>query len=119
MLQAHGPHQPSGGYLTLDCNGARVDRRCIAVAIVQIVAAATVAHSITLILATLHIVELPANSVETGMVALVALAAIYNLLLPHEDRAYPWGIVFAFGLLRGVKFAVLRASIAASSSAYW
>ena len=81
------------------------DARSTGIAMLQIVTAFTLAHSITLSLATLHIVVLPAKPVEIGIAVSVAAAALYNLLPLREDRGYGWRIAFAFGLLHGFGFA--------------
>ncbi|MEO8445088.1 MAG: HupE/UreJ family protein [Gammaproteobacteria bacterium] len=81
------------------------DARGTGIAILKIVTAFTVAHSITLSLATLHVVVLPAKPVEIGIAVSVAAAALYNLLPIRNDNGYGWRIAFAFGLLHGFGFA--------------
>ncbi len=71
------------------------------------VTAFTVAHSITLSLATLHVVMLPARFTESMIALSVLVTAIDNLvpILP----ARRWLVAFAFGLIHGFGFAsVLR-----------
>jgi hypothetical protein len=68
-----------------------------------IVTAFTVAHSITLTLATLEIVALPSRWVESAIALSVVLAAINNVfpLVAHGR----WVAAFAFGLIHGFGFA--------------
>jgi len=73
----------------------------------KIVTSFTVAHSITLSLATLGVILLPSRLVESTIAASVVLAALNNLVpLVHDRR---WVVAFAFGLIHGFGFAsVLR-----------
>jgi hypothetical protein len=77
--------------------------RTAALDVLKIVTAFTLAHSITLSLATLGIVALPSRFVESAIAASVALAALNNLWpVLHGRRA---AVAFAFGLLHGFGFA--------------
>ena len=71
--------------------------------VLKIVTAFTIAHSITLSLAALDIVRLPARLVEPVIAASVGLAALNNLL--PQLRAKGWLIAFGFGLIHGFGFA--------------
>ncbi|MGK5073018.1 HupE/UreJ family protein [Janthinobacterium sp. ZB1P44] len=75
--------------------------------VLQVVTAFTLAHSITLSLASLSLVSLPSRWVESAIAASVILAALNNLLpLFHGKRPVA---AFAFGLIHGFGFAsVLR-----------
>lgn len=77
--------------------------RSVFVDVVQIVTAFTVAHSITLSLAALGIVDLPSRYVESAIALSVILAALNNLhpLLLGKR----WAVAFAFGLVHGLGFA--------------
>lgn len=67
-----------------------------------IVTAFTLAHSITLTLATLEVVQLPSRLVESGIAASVVVAAVNNVHpVLGEDR---WAAAFALGLLHGFGF---------------
>jgi hypothetical protein len=77
--------------------------RVALVNIVKVVTAFTVAHSITLTVATLGWVNLPARIVEPVIAASVAVAALNNLKTFFADRT--WMIAFAFGLIHGFGFA--------------
>jgi len=69
----------------------------------KIVTAFTLAHSITLSLATLGFVSLPSRWVESAIAASVVLAALNNVWpLLHRRR---WTVAFGFGLIHGFGFA--------------
>jgi hypothetical protein len=103
--------------------------------IVKIVTSFTIAHSITLILATLDVVRLPTQLVETCIAATVVYVAVENLWLvwgqglgaresglvsrdelsesripsPESRTSHRWWLTFFFGLVHGFGFAnVLR-----------
>lgn len=71
--------------------------------IVKIVTLFTVAHTITLSLATLGYVQLPSRLVESIIAASVAFVAINALYPMVKDRI--WVLVFGFGLFHGLGFA--------------
>ncbi len=71
--------------------------------VVKIVTAFTVAHSITLSLATLHWVQLPSRLTESSIAASVVLAATNNIRPMVRERG--WMVAFAFGLIHGFGFA--------------
>jgi hypothetical protein len=71
--------------------------------IFKIVTAFTVAHSLTLSLATLQIVRLPSRVTESAIAASVVLAAANNLWPFIRERG--WMVAFAFGLIHGFGFA--------------
>jgi hypothetical protein len=71
--------------------------------VLWVVTAFTVAHSITLSIAALQIVELPSRLVESAIAASVALAAANNLWPVVERRR--WMVAFGFGLIHGFGFA--------------
>ena len=71
--------------------------------VLKIVTAFTLAHSVTLTLATLGVVSLPSRVVESAIAASVVLAALNNIWpLFQRWRARA---AFAFGLLHGFGFA--------------
>ena len=75
--------------------------------LIKIVSAFTVAHSITLILAALQVVELPGKLIEAGIALSIAYVALENFWLKRSDLR--WVITFFFGLVHGFGFAnVLR-----------
>jgi len=71
--------------------------------ILKIVTAFTVAHSVTLSLASLGILELPGRLVEVVIAASIAIAAL-DLLVPIFHRRV-WLVVLGFGLFHGFGFA--------------
>jgi len=71
----------------------------------KIVTAFTVAHSITLGLATLDVVTLPSRLVESAIAASVVLAALNNLF--PVIRRGRWAVAFCFGLVHGFGFAAV------------
>ena len=73
--------------------------------VVSIVTAFTVAHSFTLSLATLSIVQLPSRFVESTIAASVVLAGIGNLYPTMMSRR--WMVAFGFGLIHGFGFAAV------------
>lgn len=73
------------------------------VEVLWVVTAFTVAHSITLSLAALGIIELPSRLVESAIAASVVLAAANNLKPLVEHRR--WLVAFCFGLIHGFGFA--------------
>jgi hypothetical protein len=77
--------------------------RAVLTDVVKIVTAFTVAHSITLSLATLGYLQLPSRWVESGIAASVVLAGINNIY-PLLGRRQ-WAIAFGFGLIHGLGFA--------------
>ena len=71
------------------------------------VTAFTVAHSITLALAVLEVLVVPARLVEILIAASIVYVAAENLAVRDVHRR--WGLTFAFGLVHGFGFAsVLR-----------
>ncbi|WP_341213177.1 HupE/UreJ family protein [uncultured Limimaricola sp.] len=68
------------------------------------VSAFTLAHTVTLALAALGYVSVPASIVEPLIAASIAFVAIENILFPHLGFWRPV-VVFGFGLLHGLGFA--------------
>lgn len=77
--------------------------------VLRIVTAFTVAHSITLSLATLGLVSLPSRLVESVIAASVVLAALNNVWPLFQGRR--WSVAFAFGLIHGFGFASVLADL--------
>jgi hydrogenase/urease accessory protein HupE len=73
--------------------------------LVKIVTAFTLAHSITLSLAVLGIVDLPSRVVEAAIAASVIVVALENFFSRDVDRRWPW--TFGFGLVHGFGFAAV------------
>jgi hypothetical protein len=69
----------------------------------------TIAHSITLSLAALSIIQLPSRLVESTIALSVVLAALNNIWpLVHDRR---WAVAFGFGLIHGFGFASVLADL--------
>ena len=71
--------------------------------VLKTVTAFTVAHSLTLTLATLQVVSLPARISESAIALSVVLAALNNLF--PIIRGSRWIVAFCFGLVHGFGFA--------------
>jgi hypothetical protein len=71
--------------------------------VLKIVTSFTVAHSITLSLATLGLISLPSRLVESAIAASVVLAALNNIWPVFRGRR--WTVAFGFGLIHGFGFA--------------
>jgi hypothetical protein len=80
-------------------------------ALLKIITAFTVAHTITLALAALGVVSLPSRIVESAIALSIIYVAAENLWRKAEGPSgeHRWKITFAFGLVHGFGFAaVLR-----------
>jgi hydrogenase/urease accessory protein HupE len=74
--------------------------------LVKVVSAFTIAHSITLTLATLGYAHLPENIVEPLIAASIVFVAVQNVLWPKQASGYSrLAIAFFFGLFHGLGFA--------------
>jgi HupE / UreJ protein len=73
------------------------------VEVLKVVTAFTVAHSITLSLAALGIVQLPTWIAESAIAASVVVAALNNVYPIFHGRR--WVVAFLFGLIHGFGFA--------------
>ncbi|HRO10261.1 HupE/UreJ family protein [Amaricoccus sp.] len=76
---------------------------------VKTITAFTVAHSITLALATFGLVTLPAKPVEAMIALSIMLVCVEAVRLRRGETSlatdWPWLVAFAFGLLHGFGFA--------------
>lgn len=83
--------------------------------VAKTVTAFTVAHSITLIATSLHLISVPRQPVEICIaLSIVFLAVEIVKAKPDEPRLsqrIPWAVAFAFGLLHGFGFAGALAEI--------
>lgn len=68
-----------------------------------LVTAFTLGHSVTLVLAALGIVVLPAQPVEIAIAASIVLVALLNVWRPEQRGPMPW-IAGGFGLIHGFGF---------------
>jgi len=97
--------------------------RAVFLEVVRVVTAFTVAHSVTLVLATLGWIRLPSRWVESTIAASIAVAAALMLFpgrlptagdqvrTPWRGRHRAWLIAFAFGLVHGFGFASILAEL--------
>ena len=88
---------------------ARDTAREAVVDVAQVVTAFTVAHSITLTLASLQWVVLPSRWVESVIAASVVLAALNNIW--PVVKGHRWGLAFVFGLIHGFGFATVLSDL--------
>jgi len=73
----------------------------------RIITSFTIAHSLTLALATFGVLALPATIVEPLIAASIIFVGIENLV--HRQLASRWLVTFGFGLIHGLGFAqILR-----------
>jgi hypothetical protein len=83
--------------------------------VLKIVTAFTLAHSITLSLAVLGVIELPSRLVESVIAASVVAAALNNVKPLVFGRL--WMVAFGFGLVHGFGFASVLADLGLPSDA--
>jgi hydrogenase/urease accessory protein HupE len=69
----------------------------------KIITAFTVSHSLTLALATLNLIRIPASVVEPIIAASIIYVGIENVL--RRDLKRRWWLAFGFGLIHGCGFA--------------
>lgn len=77
--------------------------------VLKVVTSFTVAHSVTLSLAALSIIELPSRVTETAIALSVFLAALNNVWPVVHGRR--WIVAFGFGLIHGFGFASVLADL--------
>ena len=77
--------------------------------VLKVVTAFTLAHSITLSLAALGVIELPSRLVESVIAASIIVAALNNIR-PFVIRRL-WLVAFGFGLVHGFGFASVLADL--------
>lgn len=79
-----------------------------------LVTAFTIAHSLTLGLATFDLVRLPGRLVESAIAASVLIAALHNLCThrPHTR----WIMALVFGLVHGLGFAAMLGELPTATS---
>jgi len=87
------------------------------IAVVGVVTAFTIAHSITLALSSLGHLSLPAGPFEVLIAASVIVAAGMNIL--GVGRGFAWPVAYVFGLLHGLGFAGAFKELAAGIALNW
>jgi HupE/UreJ protein len=93
---------------------ARVSARSAGAEILRVVTAFTVAHSLTLALATSGYVAIPTRLAEVAIAASVLVAAVVNLV-PNAPRIGA-KLAFAFGLVHGFGFASALGDLAGDAA---
>jgi len=74
--------------------------------LIKVVSAFTLAHTITLTLAAMDLIHLPASVVEPLIAASIVFVALQNLCWPRQARGWSrLGAAFFFGLFHGLGFA--------------
>lgn len=71
----------------------------------RVTAAFTVAHSITLTMASLGVIDIDPRMVEPAIAASIVLVALHNLLRASISSRWQVAVVFSCGLLHGLGFA--------------
>jgi hypothetical protein len=84
-------------------------------AIMAIITAFTLSHSLTLALAALGWVSPPSALVEQAIAASIVFVAVENLLLRGREPRLRQGVAFAFGLVHGFGFAGVLAELGAGA----
>jgi hydrogenase/urease accessory protein HupE len=84
--------------------------------IVWIISSFTVAHSLTLALATLNLVDLPSRVVEAMIAGSICYVGVENLVRRGADPKGRWALTFAFGLVHGLGFASVLRSLGIGSN---
>jgi hydrogenase/urease accessory protein HupE len=85
--------------------------------IVAIISCFTVAHSLTLALATLNVVNLPSRFVEAAIAASIVFVGAENLWRRGEEPRGRWALTLAFGLIHGFGFASVLRDLGVGSGA--
>ncbi|HEY2951092.1 MAG TPA: HupE/UreJ family protein [Verrucomicrobiae bacterium] len=81
----------------------------------KIITCFTLAHSITLALATLNVVQVPSRFVEPLIAASIVYVGVENLLRRDGPKGR-WRLTFAFGLVHGFGFASVLKGMGVSSA---
>lgn len=80
---------------------------------VKIITAFTIAHSLTLALATFDLIRLPSSFVEAMIAASIVYVGIENMVR-HSFKGR-WALTFAFGLIHGCGFATILRELGVGS----
>ena len=85
--------------------------------IVGIISCFTLAHSLTLALATLNLVNLPSRFVEAAIAGSIVFVGAENLWRRGNEPPGRWALTFAFGLMHGFGFATVLRDLGVGSGA--
>ena len=83
----------------------------------KIVTAFTLAHSITLSLATLQVISLPTRWVESAIAISIVLAALNNIYPLFQRQR--WIVALIFGLIHGMGFASALLDLGLTENSLW
>lgn len=84
--------------------------------IAAIISCFTIAHSLTLALATLRIVTLPGRITEPAIAASIIFVGLENLLRGGAEPKGRWALTFGFGLIHGFGFASALSDLGVGSN---
>ncbi len=98
-------------------NKGELSTRACALEIIRLVTAFTIAHSITLVAATMGLVSLPAALVESA-IALTVVIGGANVLYPIFGNRH-WQFALGFGLIHGFGFANVLAELSLSKGLFF
>lgn len=73
--------------------------------VLAVISCFTVAHSLTLALATLGWVNVPSRITESAIAASIIFVALENIFRRGQEPPARWVVTFAFGLIHGLGFA--------------
>jgi hydrogenase/urease accessory protein HupE len=103
---AHGIHHILTGYDHLLFISALVLAAVSVWDLVKVVSAFTLAHTITLTLAALRMVNVSSSIVEPMIAASIVFVALQNVIWPKQSRGWArLAVAFGFGLFHGLGFA--------------
>lgn len=81
-----------------------------------VVTAFTLGHSVTLIIAALGVLVLPARFVESVIAGSIVVVAVMNIVRPESRKQMPW-LALGFGLVHGFGFSSVLADLGLPSRA--
>ncbi|MFO0681023.1 MAG: HupE/UreJ family protein [Sandaracinus sp.] len=81
-----------------------------------VVTAFTLGHSVTLIIAALGVLVLPARLVESVIAGSIVVVAVMNIARPESRKQMPW-LALGFGLIHGFGFSSVLADLGLPSRA--
>lgn len=81
-----------------------------------VVTAFTLGHSVTLIIAALGVLVLPARFVESVIAGSIVVVAVMNIVRPESRKQMPW-LALGFGLIHGFGFSSVLADLGLPSRA--
>ncbi len=86
--------------------------------IVAIISCFTVAHSLTLALATLNIIQVSSRIIEPCIAASIVFVGVENLVRKGAEPKGRWALTFAFGLIHGFGFATVLRELGAGEGGH-